>query len=71
MFIQLHKSLYVKDPCKKCIVRACCRYKCEESIDFREAFYPYGNRMPALIMLLICYISFSAIIISVSKWFLK
>jgi len=71
MFIQLHKSLYVKDPCKKCLVRACCRYKCEELIDFRLCFYPHENRMPALLLLLACYIGFSSIIISVVKIYMN
>ena len=67
VIINLHRSIFVKDPCKKCLVSACCRNMCNDKYDFREAFYPYGNRLPALIMLLTCYIAFSAIIIASVK----
>jgi len=68
VIINLHRALFVKDPCKKCLVSACCRNMCNNKYDFREAFYPYGNRMPAILMLSIIYISFLAVIISVFKW---
>jgi hypothetical protein len=71
MFVGLHKSFYVKDPCKKCLVRPCCRNECEKLIDFRLCFYPFTDRLSAIFMLTTIYISISAFIISLTKMFLK
>jgi hypothetical protein len=67
MFIGLHKSFYVKNPCKKCIVRACCRNECEKLIDFRLCFYPFTDRISAIIMMMTIYISVIAFGISLTK----
>jgi hypothetical protein len=67
MFVGLHKSFYVKDPCKKCIVRPCCRNECEKLIDFRLCFYPFTNRLSAILITLSLYFSTGAWIISMIK----
>lgn len=71
MFIDLNKSFYIQNPCKKCIVRACCKNECEKLIDFRLCFYPFNNRAGAIIMTTSIYISMSAFIVSLIKiWFI-
>jgi hypothetical protein len=71
MFVGLNKSFYIKNPCKKCIVRACCRNECEKLIDFRLCFYPFNERSSAITMMLTIYISILAFGISMIKMFLK
>lgn len=72
MIINLHKSLYKKDPCKKCLVRPCCRNECEQRIDFKLCFYPYNSRIAAITMLLIFYagatLCVGSIVDSISKF---
>lgn len=71
MFIGLNKSFYIKNPCKTCIVKACCRNECEKLIDFRLCFYPFTDRLSAIIMMLTMYASIGAFIISLIKAFTK
>jgi hypothetical protein len=71
MLIGLNKSFYVRNPCKKCLVQACCRNECEKLIDFRLCFYPFNNRSSAISMMSTIYIAITALIISLTKMFLK
>ncbi len=33
-------AFWVKDPCKQCIVKACCSLSCEDRLDFNRYIYP-------------------------------
>jgi hypothetical protein len=39
----MFKTLFIKDPCKKCIVRACCNNKCDTKIYFKKFIYPFNS----------------------------
>jgi hypothetical protein len=42
-FIELYWGLTLKDPCKKCLVRACCSQECEHKIMVNNFIFPYDK----------------------------
>jgi hypothetical protein len=34
-------TLFLKNPCKTCIVRVCCQEECERSLDLKRKLYPH------------------------------
>ena len=61
------KALYKRNPCKTCIVQACCRNACEKLIDFRLLFYPYNDRSSAIFSALSFWISIITIGFALGK----
>ena len=41
--VDIYFTLTYKDPCKKCIVRACCSEECEEVIMTKRFLFPHTS----------------------------
>lgn len=37
------RSLFLKDPCKKCIVKACCTEQCDEKTELLHFIFPHNS----------------------------
>ena len=71
LFFALHKGLFKKSPCKKCLVKPMCQIPCEIHHKYTFLFYPYYNNVVANITILAIDISVLAFIISFIKMLLK
>lgn len=54
------KILFAVDPCKKCIVKACCTEECESSIEFRKTTggEPFMMKAAAMVIILSLIVAF-------------
>lgn len=62
---------FMKDPCKKCIVKACCSEKCEIVVEIENACFPYGSLKEKKRMSYAILFSWICVFISVSSGILK
>ena len=54
LLIQLYLTLITPDPCKRCIVRACCSEECDQRVKYNRLYggMPYFQRVCALSIIL-------------------
>jgi hypothetical protein len=71
LFFALHKGLFEKYPCKKCLVKPMCQIPCAIHNEYKFLFYPYYNKVAANITILAIDLSVLAFIISCIKMLLK
>jgi len=51
------RIIFVKDPCKKCIVKSCCSELCDKKIYFNGVIHPASNVLEAKILAWVVLIS--------------
>lgn len=61
-FIMLVANLFLKDPCKKCIVRACCSESCEIKVQTINMMMPHKTILHAQLFSLAILFNFAVAI---------
>ena len=57
------KSLQAKDPCKECLVIACCKEKCETKRKWEDCINAYSTSLLILVCMFALAAGFSALAI--------
>lgn len=63
--------LFIKDPCKKCIIRVCCSKECDQRITFLYYLSPFNNAITARMSAWAVVFSMVTTIISIVAVILK
>jgi hypothetical protein len=65
LFCMIH-SIVMIDPCRKCLIRACCSEMCERKINYNKEFHDCNTK--EIIVLKICYLAvISSILFAIER----
>lgn len=62
------KRLFLKHPCKKCIVQACCSKSCEKYFSYRYFIVPFEHAWAMRFCVISVYVSAFTVVAGLITW---